>query len=247
MALLHSLEKQGNTLFRYRSYIPLVLLIPAIPVIYYTPASGIVPEIKCWINILAILLSLLGIIIRAATIATTPKGTSGRNTEKQLAESLNSKGIYSIVRHPLYLGNFFMWIGIVVFIWNIWFCIIISLAFWIYYERIMFAEERFLERQFGEEYLKWSLQAPAFIPDFSLWKKSDTPFSIISILRREYSGWLATAICFGLIELLRNYFEIGKLYLSKTEWIAILLVAIIALILRTLKHHTKLLHEEGRS
>ena len=34
------------------------------------------------------------------------KNTSGRNTHDQVADSLNTSGIYSIVRHPLYVGNF---------------------------------------------------------------------------------------------------------------------------------------------
>jgi len=247
MALIHSLEKQGNTLFKYRSYIPLVLLIPAIPIIYYTPARTLDPDIRCWVNYIALIFSLLGIIIRAIAIATTPKGTSGRNTEKQVAESLNSSGIYSIVRHPLYLGNFFMWMGIVLFTYNFWFFVVVGLAFWLYYERIMFAEERFLERKFGDAYLTWSLQAPAFIPAFRLWKKPETPFSWISILRREYSGWLATAICFAFIEVLRNYFDIRTLVISDYTLIILVAVAVIALVLRSLKHYTRLLHEEGRS
>jgi len=62
------------------------------------------------ITYIAIALSMFGFIIRAIAIGTTPKGTSGRNTkEGQVAESLNTKGIYSMVRHPLYLGNYFMW------------------------------------------------------------------------------------------------------------------------------------------
>lgn len=59
-----------------------------------------------------IAVSLFGLLIRAVTIGFTPKGTSGRNTkEGQVAEVLNTKGIYSVVRHPLYLGNYFMWLG----------------------------------------------------------------------------------------------------------------------------------------
>lgn len=247
MALIHSLENQGNTLFRYRSYIPLILLIPAIPVIYYTPARTLDPTFRFWTEIVAVAFSFLGIFIRAVAIATTPKGTSGRNTEKQVAESLNSSGIYSIVRHPLYLGNFFMWMGIVLYTYNFWFFTVVALAFWLYYERIMFAEERFLERKFGEAYLSWSLKAPAFLPDFRLWKKSETAFSWISILRREYSGWFATALCFAFIAVLRDYFRLFRFNIEQNMLIILISVGVIALILRSLKHYTRLLHEADRS
>ncbi|NLL27934.1 MAG: DUF1295 domain-containing protein [Bacteroidales bacterium] len=45
-----------------------------------------------------------------------PKGISGKNTEKQIADFLNTKGMYSIVRHPLYLGDFLMWLGLFIYI-----------------------------------------------------------------------------------------------------------------------------------
>ena len=53
-----------------------------------------------------------------------------------------------------------MWIGIVFFTFNWYFVIIVSLLYFLYYERIMFAEERFLERKFGQDYLDWSSNLP---------------------------------------------------------------------------------------
>src|SRR5205809_2698769 len=165
MALIHSFEDDGNWLFKRRGFIPVALFILAVPAVYFTDYYSMSPAFSTCVNYIAAILSILGFVIRAYTIGTTPRGTSGRNTDKQVAEQLNSSGIYSIVRHPLYLGNYLMWIGIVLFTKNYYFVIIVSLLYWIYYERIMFAEERFLEKKFGEDYLKWSLKVPAFIPD----------------------------------------------------------------------------------
>jgi len=83
----------------------------------------------------------LGLFIRAYAVGHTPANTSGRNTKEQLADELNTTGIYSMVRHPLYLGNFFMWLGAAVLTKNGWFIVAFILLYWIYYERIMFAEE----------------------------------------------------------------------------------------------------------
>lgn len=47
-----------------------------------------------------------------ATIGQVPKGTSGRNTSQQVADTLSTDGVYSVVRHPLYLGNFLMCMGV---------------------------------------------------------------------------------------------------------------------------------------
>ena len=249
MALLHSMEKSGNQLFRHRGQIPVILFVLAIPVIYFTRIDYLSDDMKIAINVIAIFLSTLGFVIRAISIATTPKGTSGRNTKAgQVAESLNTTGIYSLVRHPLYLGNYLMWIGIVLFTYNFWFVVVVSLLYWLYYERIMFAEERFLERKFGDDYMNWANQTPAFLPGFGGFKKNVVPFSMVSVFRREYSGVLATVIGFAFIDDLRRYFKTDDLFEWNTPWhIALLVTAIIALLLRSLKHYTKLLSEEDRS
>jgi len=248
MALINSLEKSGNFLFRNRGRIPVVLFIAAIPVVYFTHVSDLSAESQFILTIFSVFLSVLGFIIRALAIATTPKGTSGRNTkEGQVAESLNRTGIYSIVRHPLYLGNYLMWTGIVLYTFNFWFVIVVSLLFWLYYERIMFAEERFLERKFNDEYMDWASRVPAFIPSLGKYKKNTIPFSMKSVLRREYSGVLATVIGFTFIDDLRRYFETRQ-FEWHTPWhIALLIVLVLAFILRSLKHYTKVLNEEGRS
>ncbi len=248
MALINSFENSGNRLFKHRGEIPVILFFIAVPVIYYTPAQNYSSVTKQIISLIAILLSLTGFIIRAISIGTTPKGTSGRNTKTgQIAESLNTTGIYSIVRHPLYLGNYFMWIGIVIFTFNFSFFIIVSLLFWLYYERIMFAEEQFLMRKFGDEYLIWSNITPAFIPSFKKYIPNTIPFSIKSVLRREYSGMLATVIGFVFIDDLRFYFQYGTFRSETIGHYILILTLFIAFILRTLKHRTLFLNEEGRS
>jgi len=247
MALLHSFESEGNWLFKRRGQIPVVLFLLAIPAVLTSDYSMISPFRLRIIDTVAILTSFAGLVIRSYTIGTTPKGTSGRNTEKQVAEVLNNTGIYSVVRHPLYLGNFLMWIGIVIYTLNPWFVIVVCLLYWLYYERIMFAEERFLEKKFGQAYLDWSLKAPAFIPQFSKFISSPVPFSMKSVLRREYSGVLATVFGFLFVDALRDYSVHRRFELNYNHlWILGIAIAV-TLLLRTLKHSTKVLSEEGRS
>jgi len=247
MALIHSFEEEGKFLFRYRGQIPMVLFIIAVPAIYFTEYDLIPAKWLMVIRIIAIALSVLGFFIRAYTIGTTPVGTSGRNRDKQVAESLNSSGIYSVVRHPLYLGNYFMWIGIVAYTMNIYFFIIVTLAFWLYYERIMYAEERFLERKFGQQFLDWTMRIPAFMPSFKKYVKSPVPFSLVSVLRREYSGFLATVIGFLFVDVIRDYFSMQAFTLNYTYLYVLGAALLITLTLRTLKHHTRALHEADRS
>lgn len=249
MALVHSLEKNGNKLFRYRGQIPVLLFLMAIPVIYFTDVSKIMSnEQVYWILTgVAIAMSLLGQVIRAIAIGTSNKNTSGRNTKEQIADALNTDGIYSAVRHPLYLGNYFMWIGIVFFTFNFWFFIIVSLMFWLYYERIMFAEERYLERKFGQEYVDWSMGIPAFWPSMKNYRRGNISFSMKTIMRREYSGITATMIGFIFVAWLRDWFTHGTIPVSLNYLYWLIGALLISLIFRTLKHNTKILHEEDRS
>jgi len=248
MALVNQFEKEGNFLFRHRGEIPIVLFVAAVPIIYFTNIDYLSSSSIDILTYAAVILSFIGFLIRAISIGTTPKGTSGRNTkEGQVAESLNTSGIYSMVRHPLYLGNYLMWTGIVFFTFNWAFVIIVTLAFWLYYERIMFAEERFLERKFGEDYMNWANKTPAFIPCLRKYVKNVVPFSFVSVLRREYSGVLATVIGFVFIDDLRIYFDNSFFEIYSPAHYILFATLIIVLILRSLKHHTKLLSESGRS
>ncbi len=143
MALIESFKKQGDYLFRFRSYLPIPLLIAGIVFFIYQHyvEQYSYNAIYFWA---CFGVSFLGLIIRSITIGYTPKNTSGRNTKMQVADVVNTTAMYSIVRHPLYLGNFFMWLGLAMVTANVWFILCFILVFWLYYERIMYAEEFFL-------------------------------------------------------------------------------------------------------
>jgi len=249
MALIHSLEKNGNILFKYRGQIPVVLFLACIPTVYVTNYQCVDSNsiLDLILLITCAIFSITGQVIRAIAIGMSSKHTSGRNTKEQVADALNTKGIYSTVRHPLYLGNFFMWMGIVMYTYNIWFILVVSLLFWLYYERIMFAEERFLEKKFGDVYLNWSMKVPAFWPSFKNHEKTSIPFSLKTILRREYSGISATIIGFVFVAFLRVWFTSGEVQWKAGQIIAVVIALLISLVFRSLKHYTKMLYEADRS
>lgn len=248
MALLHSMEKSGNWLFRYRGQLPVLLVFIALPFTLTAPVPESSETVRLMVAMVSVIISTLGLWVRAITIGTTPRGTSGRNTQEQVAEVLNSTGIYSTVRHPLYLGNYLMWLGIMVYSFSFSLVIISSLIYWIYYERIMFAEERFLERKFGDDYLNWSLLAPAFLPRFKGYKPSSVSFSIKTVLRREYSGVLATVICFFILDATRwAYWGPNVAPISKVWPWVLVITMLLVLVLKGLKKFTRILEVQGRS
>jgi len=219
MALREEMEKQGEFLFKYRGQLPLLL----IPLLVFAFSKTLIFEQSYGTNaariveVLSILISFSGLIVRSLIIGFVPSDTSGRNTSGQKAGTLNKTGIYSIVRHPLYLGNFLMFIGIILFLKVWWFAVICALVFWIYYERIMFREEEFLRKKFSDEYVSWSLLTPAFLPRFRNWKNPAMKFSMKIVLQREYIGFFEMIFLFYVIESVITYLKNGS-YIPSMPW-----------------------------
>jgi hypothetical protein len=189
---------------------------------------------------------LLGLFSRILVVGHTPQNTSGRNTREQIADVLNTTGWYSVVRHPLYLGNYLMGLGISLFPFVWWMPVIYTLSFALYYERIMIAEEDFLRGKFGEDFEKWSDVTPGFFPAFSKWDSPSLEFSFKNILRREYSSLFALVLCFTILDFIGNYLVVQRFYVVQI-WIDLFWITLVAyLILRTLKRYTKILDVEGR-
>jgi|Deesub1362B_J571_1020462.scaffolds.fasta_scaffold00289_39 protein-S-isoprenylcysteine O-methyltransferase Ste14 len=248
MALREELERQGAWLFRRRSYLPL-LILPVLLVALrdsecLEPLLGDGAE-DLW-EFFCIGVSFFGFFIRCFTVGHVPKGTSGRNTKDQIAERLNTTGMYSVVRHPLYLGNFFIMLGMAMFTQVWWFVLIAVLAFWIYYERIIFKEEEFLRQKFGDAFVEWARTTPAFLPRLGNWRKPDLPFSLKTVLKREYTGLFVISSSFTLLETAGDFVSEGALEIEM-GWLVFFGISLVAyLTLRTLKKKTRLLHVEGR-
>lgn len=137
MALKSTFRKQGNWLFKYRGTIPLVVLLVGAGMIIYSdlyPETSFIKQTpyERMYETFCILISFFGLYIRIVTVGYTPANTSGRNTDKQIADVLNTTGMYSTVRHPLYLGNFFMWFGPALLTFNLWFIVAFCLFYWLY-------------------------------------------------------------------------------------------------------------------
>lgn len=249
MALQEELELQGNWLFRRRSLLPLVILLAGVAVAVFTIRirgiwfTSVFPYWQVY-EYLCLSVSLSGTFVRFYTVGHTPVGTSGRNTKGQVADVLNTTGIYSTVRHPLYLGNFLMWLGIALLTCNEGFIATFVLAYWLYYERIMYAEEQFLRRKFGDVYLRWAERTPSFIPSFKRFIPTDLPFSWKKVIKKEKNGVFALFLLFSLFDFIvawqtnesPNFVLLALTFASGISY----------LILKYIKKHTRLLDERGR-
>lgn len=253
MSLYDDMIKSGHTMFRYRSYLPL-LIIP--PVLIAMKESLYVEEMvgdnveDFWV-FLCFVLSMFGLYIRAKTVGHVPGGTSGRNTTAQRAHHLNTTGMYSIVRNPLYLGNFIIILGVLLSIKVWWLVLLGGLGFFVYMERIILAEEKFLTETYGKEYTDWREKTPVIWPNFKLWIAPELPFSLKTVLKREYPALMAVGAVYFTSELLTDIFFEGEPFLEwlKDDFVWPLMFVVfmgIGLTLRFLKKKTNFLKVEGR-
>jgi protein-S-isoprenylcysteine O-methyltransferase Ste14 len=92
-------------------------------------------------------------------------GTIFKN--KQLA----SDGAYSLVRHPLYLGNILILGGFCLASGNYWVSLAVLVFFLVWYPAAISYEDSKLERIFGDDWRQWSQGTNAVLPNRLNWSK----------------------------------------------------------------------------
>lgn len=242
MKVLDIMLKHGNWLFRYRSYLPICLLIFAIISMWYERPLYL--DTNIWFTLSCLVVAAGGEIIRILAVGYAADRTSGRNVKRQVADEINQTGIYSILRHPLYLGNFIIWLSVALFT-EIWWILAIYLLFYIiYYERIVMAEESFLEEKFGDEFRQYAQKIPAVILSFKNYIPNKNTFRIKKVLRQENSTVYGIIMVFTLMKIIKDLLNLRQIKIE-TYWIIVLVISsILYLVLRTLKKLTRVLHED---
>jgi protein-S-isoprenylcysteine O-methyltransferase Ste14 len=248
MLMSDHFAKSGATLFRWRSFV----LGGFLPFVAYATWRGELIEIQFGdvvgeiYEAITLAMIVVGLAIRAYTVGHVPAGTSGRNTRGQVANSLNTTGIYSVVRNPLYLGNAISYVGAVLYPQTVFLGVAMVLILVIYFERIIATEERFLVKTFGPAYTNWASKTPAFIPNFRKWQPPALPFKWRIVMRREHPTWLGAISLIYLLELGSTYVE-GEPLLQAYALHALFALAVIAqLTIVWLKKNTQFFVVEGR-
>ena len=246
MAMREEFEASGAWLFRWRSYLPLLLLALLLWVVYSVPRPFAAFINQTLWDMLCLFVALLGMAVRVATIGCTPRRTSGRNTQHQVADTLNVTGMYSIVRHPLYLGNLIIVLGIASYAQLWWMTLLTLLAFTLYYERIMFAEEAFLRNKFGATYEQWAATTPAWVPRLRQWRAGSLRFSLRNVLKREYNGTFAIFAVLAVLNAVMTLSMNKPLQLNSLWTQLLIAAAAVWVVLRCLKRYTRVLGVTGR-
>jgi protein-S-isoprenylcysteine O-methyltransferase Ste14 len=105
----------------------------------------------------------LGVIILLVSGYLAKGGMSAVFGEERQGPVLIHKGVFNMVRHPVYLGCILFYLGLLIFTLSaiagfIWITVIV------FYHYISKYEERLLLTEFGKEYEKYMKRVPMWIP-----------------------------------------------------------------------------------
>jgi len=231
----------GECFFRWRSYLPLALL-PIIVILISRFHHPFVSQLldRVW-EIACVLVALSGWALRFYTAGVAASGTSGRQTRSFKAESLNTTGPYSVVRHPLYLGNLLIVFAFSLFphTWSVPPVALLSAIG--YYACVALREEEFLRQRFGQAFERWAARVPAMVPNPALWVAADRRFNWIAALRREFYALALILILPLVFDFGEHLQETGKVVLDPV-WTAVALFGGgLFLVVRFFKKQTSLM------
>jgi protein-S-isoprenylcysteine O-methyltransferase Ste14 len=215
------LSRHEKWLLRSRRYVPLLMFpLMGIALIRFQWPLGSFEFHQVW-EMYCLALSFLGLGIRAVA-GNALREKLQRQAGRNLGASLNTSGMYSIVRHPRYLGDFFIGLGVVLVPFAWWLPLVYSVAFYVYYTRVMNVDEKLMRAKAGNHFDRWAAVTPACLPQIRKWRPSEYPFSFRSFLQREHKGILLIIALHASIEWLEHWI-LEQRILTEAFWI--LLVA----------------------
>jgi protein-S-isoprenylcysteine O-methyltransferase Ste14 len=145
-----ALERLGAWAFSQRSWTPVPLALILVLVRW---KSVRVP----WVFALGLVVVLAGLGIRYWGVSHI--GTISRTRAARYGP-LMTAGPFALVRNPLYVGNFLIWIGFVICSGLMWMLPVAWVVFALQYSAIVRFEEVALIRHFGDSYEAYAREVP---------------------------------------------------------------------------------------
>jgi len=81
-------------------------------------------------------------------------------------KTLSIKGPYILVRNPMYLGRFFLLLGCIILVGNLWLASGYTILYYFYMANRVKREEKKLKPLFGEDFEKYCHTVNRFLPSF---------------------------------------------------------------------------------
>ena len=143
-------------------------LLAATAAIFFTAFLYLFPSLFSTSHQLDNALDFLGLIIvlEGNVLRMAARGHKKANSNK--SNQLVTRGPYTLVRNPMYLGSFLIGIGFILIAWPWWTLPIFALLFYLRFKKQIVKEEAFLNTAFGNEYKNYCSKTPRFFPSFKI-------------------------------------------------------------------------------
>lgn len=121
------------------------------------------PLLNVWVAVAGILLGLGGLVIRYAAFSTLGRFFT-RTLRQQSGHQLVTTGIYRRIRHPGYLSDIMIFVGVSLAMLNLVVLLIVIVMFIPAYAHRIRVEEQMLVEVFGQEYVAYQQTSKRLIP-----------------------------------------------------------------------------------
>ncbi|HEY6365526.1 MAG TPA: isoprenylcysteine carboxylmethyltransferase family protein [Candidatus Binatia bacterium] len=147
----------------YRGYGQALFFIGLVTYVWYFPPADFFDETwsDTWTDGVGVACLLLGELLRVWAASHAKRCTRWRDIK---ARVLITTGPYAYIRHPIYVGNFLIGLGMIVLAEAFIFVPPFLVLFTFYYRTIVSAEETFLKESFGSEFDLYCRLVPKYIP-----------------------------------------------------------------------------------
>lgn len=108
------------------------------------------------------------------------------------------KGPYMLMRNPMYIGRFFLLLGVLLLVGNGWILFIFTVVYYFYMVNRVKREEAKLEPLFGESYQKYCQKVNRFVPSLKGVDWGSLFFFRWNLLLKNNGHWnfIAVLVCF---------------------------------------------------
>ena len=192
----------GKFLFRFRSFTPLPLIL--LTFIFFKPLS---PS-WAW-TALGLAMAFLGEGIRIHCVGYAGSGTSGRESYLK-ADSLNTTGLYSLTRNPLYWGNGLIFAGLLIVYAQPPALAVFIVFLFLQYHFIVLAEESFLRERVGPAYEEYCRRVSRWLPRCGSYSSPNRTFDLKKVFFKENDSCFNLLLTALLILAVKEKFFFGK-------------------------------------
>lgn len=185
----------GDRAFQLRSWTPVPIVVGAFALLWSRGGAlgpgG--PELDRALDIAGLAVALLGQALRVWTLGVVRDGSSGQD-RRLIAERLNRRGPYALVRNPLYVGNLGIVLGLLL-VANHPVAYVLGLGFFFgSYYFVIRAEEAFLRDKFGEEYDAFCREVRRWVPGLPKASLLYNPWDAWRAIKKEVNPFSAWAL-----------------------------------------------------